>query len=148
MTALPDPQILKQVEITEATITLRSDNIIIVQYKRNTVLDVELQVRMRQIYRELTNNNKMNFIFMADDGFSLTREARENSEIISESSPIKAYAIIVNNLAYRIIANFYYRINKPKVPYKSFPTVKDAIHWLYTLDTLDKISPPKQISLF
>lgn len=147
MTTLPDPLVLKEIEIAEAKITLRSDNIIIVQYKRNTVLDVELQLRMRQIYRDLTNNRKMNFIFMADDGFSLTKEARENSEVIAESSPIKAYAIIVNNLAYRIIANFYYKINKPKVPYKSFPTVKDAIHWLYTLDTLDKISPPKQMSL-
>ena len=109
-------------------------------------MDVDLQLRMREIYRNLANNRKMNFIFMADDGFSLTKEARDNSEIIASTSPIKAYAIIVNNLAYRIIANFYYKINKPKVPYKSFPSVKEAIHWLYTLDTLDKITPPKQFS--
>ncbi|MBL7933816.1 MAG: hypothetical protein JNL60_18070 [Bacteroidia bacterium] len=146
MTPFPDPLILKEVDIPEAVITLRSDNIIIVRYKPNTILDVELQLRMREIYKDLTNNRKMNFIFMADDGFSLTKEARENSEVIASTSPIKAYAIIVNNLAYRIIANFYYKINKPQVPYKSFSTVKEAINWLYTLDTLDKISSPKQLT--
>ena len=141
---MTDPLILKEVEIPEATITLRSDNIIIVRYKRNTVLDVDLQVRMRRIYSELAGNRKVNFIFMADEGFSLTKKARDNSES-TENSPIKAYAIIVNNLAYRIIANFYYKVNKPKVPYRSFPTVRDAIHWLHTLDTLGKTNLPKQL---
>lgn len=146
MTTSKDPFIIRQVDILEASITLRNDNIIVVRYKRNVVLDVELQLRMRKIYHELAAGKKINFIFSADLGFSVTKEARENAERLSESSPIKAYAIIVNNIAYRLIANFYYKINKPKVPYKLFGTQEEATHWLYTLDTLDKINPPKQLS--
>jgi len=66
MTTLPDPVILKEVEIPEAIITLRSDDIIVVRYKRNTILDVELQLKMRAIYGELTNNKKKNFILSYD----------------------------------------------------------------------------------
>lgn len=146
MTASRDQFVLKQVDIPEATVTLRTDNIIIVRYKQNVMLDLELQLRMRRIYHDLCQGKKLNFIFSADLGFSVTKEARENSELLAESSPIKAYAIIVTNIAYRLIANFYYKINKPKVPYKLFGTQDEAIHWLYTLDTLDKINPPKQLS--
>lgn len=147
MASSHDPFTVKQVEIPEATITLRSDSIITVRYKRNVVLDVELQLRMRKIYAELTQGKKMNFVFSADLGFIVTKEARENAELLADSSPIKSYAILVNNIAYRLVANFYYKINKPKVPYKLFSTLEDAVHWIYTLETLEKINPPKQLSL-
>jgi hypothetical protein len=124
--------VVKEIEIPEAFIRLRSDSILHVHYKRNTTLDVELQVRMRNIFNEMTGGLKSNFIFSAAEGFALTKEARENSTILDSNSPISAYAVIANNLAYRIIANFYLKVNKPTVPYKLFQTIEEAVKWLYT----------------
>jgi hypothetical protein len=120
MVVVPEITIVRQIEIPEASIKLRSDGIIMVNYKKNITLDVDLQVRMREIYLKLTNNKKSMFVFQADEGFALTKEARENSEKLAGSSPILAYAIIVNN---------------PKVAFKLFPNVDDAIKWLHTLKT-------------
>lgn len=122
--------ILKQVEIPEAFVTLRSDGIVHVHYKKDTVLDVDLQVRMRAIYDDLLDQKKMKFIFSADEGFTLTKEARENAPNIQNESPVLLYALIANNLAYRIIANFYIRVVKPKGNYKLFTSVAAAVKWL------------------
>lgn len=132
MVLSPNITIIKEIEIPEAFIMLRSDGIIHVDYKKDTTLDVDLQVSMRKIYDELTLGIKTHFIFSAAEGFILTKEARENSSIIDATSPIAAYGIIANNLAYKLIANFYLKVNKPKVPYKLFTTVEEAVKWLHT----------------
>lgn len=132
MVLTPNITFLKVVEIPEANIILRSDNIIHVDYGKNVTLDVNLQISMRKIFDELAAGKKMHFIFSADEGFILTKEARENSEIMDIDSPISAYGIVANNLAYKLIANFYLKVNKPKVPFKIFLTVEEAAKWLYT----------------
>jgi len=42
----------------------------------------------------------------------------------------KAHAIIVDSLANRLLANFYFKFNKPKGPGKVFNTEKAALLWL------------------
>lgn len=133
MVLTPKTKFLKIVEIPEANIILRSDNIIHVDYNKNVTLDVELQVSMRKISDELAEGKQMHFIFSAAEGFALTKEVRENSELLDKESLISAYGIVANNLAYKLIANFYLRVNKPKVPFKIFLTVENAAKWLYTL---------------
>ena len=132
MVLTPNITFVKVVEIPEANIVLRSDNIIHVDYNKNVTLDVDLQVSMRKIFDEIADGKKMHFIFSASEGFNLTKEARENSDIMDKNSPISAYGIVANNLAYKLIANFYLKVNKPKVPFKIFLTVEDAAKWLYT----------------
>jgi len=122
--------IVKEVNIPEALIRLRSDGIIHVNYKKNVTIDIDSQQLMREIYKDLAPGKKLHYIFSAAIGVTFTKEVRENSS--GPDSPIASYAIIANNLAYRIIANFYLKVNKPKVPYKLFPTVEAAVEWLHT----------------
>lgn len=120
--------ILKEVDTPEAEIKLRSDGITHVHYKTNVVIDADTQLSMREIFKELAPGKKLKYIFSAETGVTFTKEARENS--VAVDSPIAAYAIIANNLAYRIIGNFYLKVNKPLVPYKLFSTADEAIEWL------------------
>jgi hypothetical protein len=129
----PEITIVNQIEIPEAFMRLRSDGLVHVYYKENTTLDVELQTRMVALYWQLTNNQKANFIFEADEGFFLTKEARENSIQLESHTPVKASAVIVTNLASRIVANFFIKMNKPKIKYKLFGTVEEAAKWLKSL---------------
>ena len=129
--------IIKQVEIPEAFISIRSDGIVPVHYKKNTVLDVDLQMRCLDIYAEILDRKKMKFIFSADDGFMLTKEARENAPKVQVRSPILYYAIIANNLAYKIIANFYIKVMKPAGNYKIFNTVEAGVKWLHSFKDED-----------
>src|SRR4051812_43659408 len=118
-----DITIVKQIEIPEAYINMRSDGIVHVVYKENVTLDVPLQERMVEEYWRLTSYQKACFIFQTDEGFFLTKEARENSIKLEENTPVGPSAIIVTNLASRIIANFFIKVNKPKIKYKLFGTV-------------------------
>lgn len=122
--------VLKEKDIPEALIKLRSDGIIHVHYKKNVTIDIETREMMREIYRELAPGKKLNYIFSADNGVTFTKEARENSN--EANSPIASYAIIANNLAYRLVANFYLKVTKPAVPYRIFSSVKEAVAWLHS----------------
>lgn len=128
-----DITIIRQVEIPEAFIHVRSDGIIYVRFKENVTLDIALQERLVDVYRQLLGVDKANFIFQSDEGFFLTKEARENSIKLEEHTPVAASAIIVTNLASRIIANFFIKVNKPKIKYKLFGTVEEAAKWLNSL---------------
>lgn len=127
-------KVLREVDISEALIQLRSDGIIHVHYKKDTSVDIELQLKMRTIYWEIADHRKSKFIFSADSGFSVTKAARENSIQMEAQSPILCYAIIASNLAHKLIANFYLLINKPRAGYKLFSTTEDAAAWLHTLE--------------
>jgi len=132
MVIAPQIIILKEINIPEALIQLRSDGIIHVHYKKNTTVDVETQRVMRDIFRQMAPGKKLPYIFSASSGVTITKEARENSNV--PDSPIGAYAIIANNLAYRLVANFYLKVNKPVIPSKLFSTIEDALEWIYTLN--------------
>ncbi len=126
--------ILKQLEIEEAIIRLRSDGIVHVHYKKNIIMDVGLQTNMRVMFNDITNNKKSKFIFTASEGFSMTKEARENGPKLQENNPILYYAIVVDNLAYKILVNFYLRVFKPKGNYRMVKSIREGVDWLHSLD--------------
>ena len=101
-------------------------------YKKNTTLDVPLQNQMRKIYIDLTGGIPSKFLFTAEEGFTITPEAKKNAPRTLEESPIESYALIVNNLAYRLIVNFYFKVMKPEGNYKLFDNVNEAILWLHS----------------
>ncbi|MGZ3882768.1 MAG: DUF7793 family protein [Bacteroidia bacterium] len=125
--------ILRQVKIDEATITLRRDGIVHVLFNKGVTLDLKLQMLLLNIYNEITNRKKHPFIFEAFDGVHVTREARDNAVRIEPESPGSAYAVVAASAAYRLSANFYLNVRKPKSPYKVFRTKEEAIKWLKTL---------------
>jgi hypothetical protein len=127
---LPKKNIIKEVDLPEVHIALKSDGIVHVMLKDHMVLDIELQMRMLEAYKVVTSEVLTPFIFEAGEGINITKEARDNAIIIEEISPCKAMAVIVNNIAYAMIGNFYLKFNKPKRPYKVFRKREDGLEWL------------------
>lgn len=123
-------KIVREIKILEATISLREDGIVRVYYHDNTVLDVSLQLKMVDMFNEITENKKSLFIFEAGDNVVITKEARDNAILLEDSTPILASAVVANNLAYRLIANFYIKVNKPKGNYKIVGNSEEGINWL------------------
>jgi hypothetical protein len=122
--------IVKEIDLKEANISLRSDGIVYVFFKENCVLNVELQLRMLAAYKEITGDKMTPFLFLADKGVTLTKEARDNAITIESISPCAASAVVVTNLAYKLIASFYMQFNKPLRPYKVFSNKGEAAEWL------------------
>ena len=130
MNSVPETKIVREIKITEATVSIREDGIVHVYYHDNTFLDIKLQLKMADIYNEITNNKKSLFIFEAGDNVIVTKEARDNAVKMEDSTPVLASAVVASNLAYRMIANFYIKVNKPKGKYKVVDNTEEGVKWL------------------
>ena len=126
-------KIVREISITEASVKLRDDGIVLVYYNNNTVLDVPLQIKMADIFNEITKQKKSYFIFNAGENVTITKEARNNALKLEDSTPILASAVVADNLAYRIIANFFIKVQKPKGKYKIVANVEEAVNWINSI---------------
>ena len=125
--------IIKELDFPDVNLQLKSNDIVYVLFKDDCTLDIPLQLRLLDYYRDITKGKLMRFIFLAAENVSITKEARDNAILIEDQSMVGASALIINNLAYKIIANFYMKVNKPKRPLKAFGNEEDAIEWLKKL---------------
>lgn len=121
---------IKEINTDKVFVALRDDGIGYLYFKDNTELNIELQLELLNMYNSLKDKELLPFLIEAGDGFTITKEARDNAVSLEDRSAIKASAVVVNNLAYKIIANFYLNFNKPKRPYKVFSKREDAVKWL------------------
>lgn len=126
-------RLVRVIETDEAILGLRDDGIVHVFYKAHSELDVPLQIKLVNLYDELTDGKKARFIFQADEYCTITKEARDNAVNLESRSAVRASAIIVQNVAYKLIADFYLKFNKPKSPYKVFSDFDQAVAWLKTI---------------
>lgn len=129
---MSDAGVIELREIEEATITLRTDGIVHVRYNEGVEITPELQKRMMKIFQEICGQTQRPFMFSAFEYVTVTKEARANAIAMESVFPGVASAVVAHNTAYRLIANFYLQVNKPKKPYKVFSTQEKAIEWLHT----------------
>lgn len=122
--------IIQSLNTDEALIQLRSDGIIKVIFNANVTIDIPEQEKLTQCYLTLGKGEKFPFLFEAMDNVNFTKEARENAILLEEKFPAIAYAAIVKSLPYRLVANFYKTVNKPRIPFKAFKGEEEAIEWL------------------
>ena len=128
--------VIKEIDSKEANIALKANGIVYVLFKDDCVLDVDLQFRLLDSYNEITKGKLTRFIFLAAENVTITKEARDNATSLESISPLGASAAVVTNLAYKLIANFYMRLNKPKRPFKTFSNEEDAVEWLQSIKML------------
>lgn len=123
-------QLVRKIENDFAIVGMRKDGIVHVYFKPHTVLTVTVQEVLLVVYHEITGGKKHPFIFQAGEYCSVSKEARDNAANIEHQSPAKASVVYVNTLAHKLIAEFYYKFNKPAQPYKVVSEFSDGIRWL------------------
>ncbi|MGZ3901298.1 MAG: DUF7793 family protein [Bacteroidia bacterium] len=95
-------------------------------------IDLESIIADHEVCKELIGAKKVTALFDARAFFTITAEARNYAkEKISDQSRI-ATAVLADNIAVKILAHGYIKINKPVTPMKIFKDRKKAIEWLMT----------------
>lgn len=120
---------LQSIETSVCIITINADGIGNMHFKDNVHQDVPEQMENLKALNEITSNHPTPFVVTAGENVTLTREARHNALQIEDQSPINATAVVVQNFAYRIIAEFYLKIQKPKNPFAVFTDKEKAYEW-------------------
>ena len=65
---------------------------------------------------------------------TITPEARKMASDPEESSLVKATAVVINNLALKLVADFFVSFNKPGYKFKVFKDKQKAMDWLLKSD--------------
>jgi hypothetical protein len=116
-------------ETSTSIISINEEGIGFMHIKDNAHFDIPEQLENLQCLIELTNNKHTPFVITGGEHVIITREARDNAILIEEQSPMFGAAVVVQNLAYKLIANFYLKIQKPKRPFAVFSDKEKAIEW-------------------
>ena len=69
-------------------------------------------------------------LFVSPEFGSITPEGRKEASSPLQNENAIAKAIIVKNIATRLVSNFFIRFNKPQIPVKVFENEKEALIWL------------------
>jgi len=117
------------IETTIAIISVDENGIGHQYFKDNTVLDVPEQLENLEAIKSVTSMKPTPFVISAGKNVMITKDARDNAILIEPLSPINASAIVVQNLAYQLIAEFFIKVQKPKMPYKIFTDKQNAYEW-------------------
>lgn len=85
---------------------------------------------MFEKFNGLIEGKKYPYIYYVEDSsIVFTAEGREYSKQNEDSFPKICNAFVVNSIAYKLIANFYIKFNKPSYPSKSFNNFNEAEKW-------------------
>ncbi len=142
---IEEDQLIQKLEHENFIVGKRQDGIYHVYLKDGTVLDLKLQSEMMFYFDEITKGVPGVFIFEAGHKCSITKQARDNAIVIEEFTPVTASVVYVQNQVYKMIAAFFYRVNRPKQPYLIVSNFDDGIDWLLS-QKIEKTMKKKVVS--
>jgi hypothetical protein len=117
------------IETSVSIITIHESGIGQMHFKDGIILGLTEQMEHLEAMIKIADGKKMPFVVTAGKHVNITPEARDNAILIEDISPVCATGVVVQNLAYRLIADFYLKINKPKTPYRVFTDKRAAFEW-------------------
>lgn len=122
--------ILKQTETRSSVISLCSDGIVRVMGKSNEVMDEKRMQHNIAEYNKMIDGKSYAFLYYTeDDTFVFGSDAIRYAKSNQDSFPKTCIAVMVKNLAQKIVANFYLKFSPQKSPMRIFTNMRDAEAW-------------------
>ena len=123
-------RIVQTIALPFAEITKDENGIIRVHYLEGSSIDIPQKKQLFRAYSDITGGERSLFVFKAQNHVNFSKEAKEYSVRVELKQPFLAVAVVAHNLAYQLIADFYFKFYKPKVAYKVFKSEDKAVEWL------------------
>jgi hypothetical protein len=121
---------MKSINSEKTIVSLIEDNIIHIHLKSNMELDISDTQEILESMRLVSGGKKLPVFIDAGEFASIDDDVRVFSASKAGNIYTLADAIAVDNIAQKLIANFYLKNNHPKVPTKIFKNKSDALAWL------------------
>jgi hypothetical protein len=127
---MPDAPLIKKSETDFAVVSLEEDRIIRVMFKKKSEITEESFRKLFDVFQSMIEGVPYAYLYYAEDGsVTVTDDGRRFAKDEEFSFPKICNAVIVTNLAHKLIANFYLKFNKPNYPFKVFSKKEDALKW-------------------
>lgn len=121
---------MKQVSTDKAVIILQGDNHVRIEINDGAELELSDIEKINAAKFGLVGDKKHTVLFISGIFFSVTHEARIFSASKEVNHNAIAKALLIRNMADRLLANFFIKVNRPLAPTKFFSTEKEAMKWL------------------
>lgn len=120
------------IDLDHSIIQFRDDGIVQVDFADELLLDVGECKELIRNYSTVLGDKKVPILHVVGKYMNVTKEAREFGASNEGLKHSIAEAYVLSSLAHKILANFYIKFNKPKVPTQFFKTKEEATIWLLT----------------
>lgn len=122
---------IKQIEIEEAVIGIRSDEIMHIHIKIEQEVLIQHSINIIAARTKLADGKAYPMLYTTEGGLSTpSPEVKKNVASEERSALVLADAFVVKSLPQRIAAKIYISFNQPSMPTKFFSKESEAINWL------------------
>jgi hypothetical protein len=128
---LDDVPFLHDWDLAECRMIVREDGLVVFLYKEDVHVTLDIARDQNRRLREVLDmNQKYRLLVEPSPGMTIEKEAREFANHSDVTSLWTAHAVVISNLAHRIIANFILKQNFSEMKMKLFPNRQKAMQWL------------------
>lgn len=120
---------MKKVELSYASVENRNGIIWLVLHE-DAELGLEQVIEFTKACEKVADNQPYFLVSDARVNLTITSEGRKAAAGKKHSPLLVANAVLVSNVAVRLVANFFTSVNKPHFKYKVFNNERDALVWL------------------
>lgn len=110
---------------------LRNDGIVEIKWDAELeIIEVKHLAKMQEVVAELGGGKKMPLLF---EPHAFLNVSKEGAQFATSEEGVKytlIIAVLIDNLAKKILLNFFLNFNKALVPTKGFSKKEDALKWL------------------
>jgi len=124
---------VRQIELEFATLQLFDPPLVRLEMFGNVLISEKEARVMNDHIGVLSEGKEIPVLMVADEVTQFDSSARDFSASEEGLRYTLADAMVVKNIAQRLLASFYLSFNKPKKPSKMFGREEDAIKWLYSM---------------
>lgn len=123
----------KEIETRFAIIKLKSDGIVRVEFKTDIEFELEDARILFEVLKSFYRGERLLVLINTGEGVMISGEAREFTASDEVSAIVKADAVVVNNLATKLLVRAIETNHRTQRLMKLFGTEKEAIDWLKNL---------------
>ncbi len=119
----------KSVTTSVGELTLKRHDLVVVNLYENAVIEID---QVNELYNCLNDFMQLKpylMLVIPGNGTTYSMEAQKYAARL-EDKDVLAQAIVVDNLAQRLLANFYIKVNRPGRNVKVFSSLVVGMAWL------------------
>lgn len=124
---------IQEINLQHTVLRMRDDGIVQVNFNDKLEIDINEARDILNAQKELSKGKKVLVLNVAGKQTTATSAARDFAASDEATKYTLAEAYVVNNLAQKLVGNFYVNFHKPKAPTKIFTNETDAVNWLKSL---------------
>ena len=128
-------QLIQEITFSYAKVQLFESKLVRIEVFGDNAIGLKEAKEMNDALGTLAKGREMLVVMLADELAQFDKAAMDFSASDEGLMYTIGDAMVVKSTAQRITANLYLRLSRPKKPSKIFNSEKDALKWLFSLES-------------